>query len=459
MIHNVEFMVKRSLSSQVAVLLVTVMGTWNTSPALLGQENAALESSKAPIEWLTRQITPNALVPEPAPQRRRMVLSYQPSPGEESSPLFQNSFVYDVALSAIAFSLTGHRENAALVLHALARQIRPDGSLWFAYNTKNTWPDEMSHDFAQVRGGAIAWCGYAFSLYLDIFPPKNTDPSGLVRERVQFLKAATHLAEYLLSLQIQDPTSQRHGLMLGGWGRVGLRFNSQLGEVVEVYFPGPVPFVSTENNISIYFFLTKLAKITGEDRYARVAESIAQSLVRALWDESGAQFWMGFQGSDEVNRGGALDCASWGALFWLARGDSSRARRSLETARRLYWNRDGPVEGHRPYYDWPIYEDRKVAEWFFPGTPGKQWKDLPIVWSEGSLGVALAYLRLEDKKQATEILEGLKPLIHKDGGLLYASRDVPYHFSRLPSVAGTAWWVFLQEALEDPDRLPNFLNH
>ena len=228
-------------------------------------------------------------------------------------------------------SLTGHREKAALVLHALARQIRPDGSLWFSYNTKNTWPDEMSHDFGQVRGGAIAWCGYAFSLYLDMFPPKNTDPAGLARERVRFLKAATDLAEYLLSLQIQDPTSQRYGLMLGGWGRVGLRFNSQRGEVEEVYSPGPVPFVSTENNISIYFFLTKLAKITGEDRYAQAAESIAQSLARALWDESGAQFWMGFNGPDEVNRGGALDCASWGALFWLARGDSDRARRSLET--------------------------------------------------------------------------------------------------------------------------------
>jgi len=449
MIHKVL------LSFRVAVLLVTVMGTWNPQ-ALLGQGNTALESSKSPIEWLTRQITPNALVPEPAPQRRRLVLSYRPA--EESSPLLQKSFVYDAALSAIAFSLTGHREKAALVLHALARQIRPDGSLWFSYNTKNTWPDEMDHDFGQVRGGAIAWCGYAFSLYLDMFPPKDTDPSGLVRERVQFLKAATNLAEYLLSLQIQDPTSQRYGLMLGGWGRVGLRFNSQRREVEEVYFPGPVPFVSTENNISIYFFLTKLAKITEEDRYRRAAESIAQSLARALWDESKGQFWMGFNGPDEVNRGGALDCASWGALFWLARGDSDRARRSLETARRLYWNRDGPAQGHRPYYDWPIYEDRKVGEWFFPDAPAKQWKDLPIVWSEGSLGVALAYLRLEDKKQATEILEGLEPLIDKDGGLLYASRDVPYHFSKLPSVAGTAWWVFLQEALEDPARLPNFLN-
>ena len=450
MIHKVF------LSSRVAVLLVTVMGTWNTQ-ALLGQGNTALESSKSPIEWLTRQITPNALVPEPAPQRRRLILSYKPA--EESSPLLQKSFVYDAALSAIAFSLTDHREKAALVLHALARQIRPDGSLWFSYNTKNTWPDEMSHDFGQVRGGAIAWCGYAFSLYLDMFPPKNTDSTGLARERVRFLKAATDLAEYLLSLQIQDPTSQRYGLMLGGWGRVGLRFNSQRGEVEEVFSPGPVPFVSTENNISIYFFLTKLAKITGEDRYARAAESIAQSLARALWDESRAQFWMGFNGPDEVNRGGALDCASWGALFWLARGDSDRARRSLETARQLYWNRDGPAQGHRPYYDWPIYEDRKVGEWFFPDASAKQWKDLPIVWSEGSLGVALAYLRLEDKKQATEILEGLEPLIQEDGGLLYASRDVPYHFSRLPSVAGTAWWVFLQEALKDPDRLPNFLNH
>jgi len=146
MIHKVL------LSFRVAVLLVTVMGTWNPQ-ALLGQGNTALESSKSPIEWLTRQITPNALVPEPAPQRRRLVLSYRPA--EESSPLLQKSFVYDAALSAIAFSLTGHREKAALVLHALARQIRPDGSLWFAYNTKNTWPDEMDHDFGQVQGNKL----------------------------------------------------------------------------------------------------------------------------------------------------------------------------------------------------------------------------------------------------------------------------------------------------------------
>ena len=454
-----RFLGKKSRSVRAPILLTTTVVALAFSGPLQGQEIRPQRSFELSLLWLTRQIIPNDVVPEPVSERRHLVLSYGPSREEPRSPLLQKSFVYDVALTAIAFSLSGRREEAAFVLHSLERQVRPNGSLWFSYNTKNIWPDGINHDYALVRSGAIAWSGYAFCHYLETFPSSKNDPQGLVRERAHFLRVAERLADYLLSLQVQDSASAQFGLVRGGWGTVRLKWDRQRQLVEEVYVPGPVEFVSTEHNLSTYFFLAKLAQLTKSPNYRLAAQTIAESLERFLWDQSRGQFWMGIGGSGELNRAGALDCASWGALFWLARGETAKARRALETAQRLYRSRDRGAEGHRPYYDWPIYEEREVAGFYFPGEPGKQWKNFPLVWSEGSLGVALGYMRLGEHKVAKRILNRLSPLIQPDGSVLCASHGVPFQFSPLPSVAGTAWWVILQKALTDPNVLPSFWYH
>ena len=85
--------------------------------------------------WLHRQVTPNRAVTDPNPARRRLIVSYDSSP-EDSPHGSHRSATYDNALAALAFLIGGDTDGAAFTLHALARLIRPNGSLWFSYNTR-----------------------------------------------------------------------------------------------------------------------------------------------------------------------------------------------------------------------------------------------------------------------------------------------------------------------------------
>jgi hypothetical protein len=115
----------------------------------------------------------------------------------------------------------------------------------------------------------------------------------------------------------------------------------------------------------------------------------------------------------------------------------------------LYRSRDAGVAGHRPYDDVPLYEDRDVQRRLLPEAPDARWRDLPFVWSEGSLGVALALTRLGRPARAREIVGEMLKL--RDGsGIRLASRELPHQFVASPSVAGTAWHVIVDAALHAP---------
>src|ERR1700680_4932372 len=212
--------------------------------------------------WLQAQITPNDLVPAPEPSRRGLLLSYA-LPREKFPQIFHRSAIYDDALAALAFLTAGDRERAASTLDALARLVRPDGSLWFSYNTADDWPSEANHDTALVRTGAVAWVGYAFTFYLKHSPPCNGD-RGCARERAFFLATAVRLAKYLLTLQVNHQTDARDGVLRLGYGTINLAYSLKENNVVERYLDEPAKGISTENNISSWFFLRQLAELTGE---------------------------------------------------------------------------------------------------------------------------------------------------------------------------------------------------
>jgi hypothetical protein len=395
--------------------------------------------------WLQQQITPNALVPDPDPSRRGVAISYG-IPPEKFPQGFHRSAVYDDALAAIAFLILDDRDRAAFILHALARLAREDGSLWFGYNTANDWPSEADHDSALVRAGAVSWVGYALTFYLAHQPPCIGD-RGCERERAFFRQTAIGLGEYLLSLQVSDAQDRRDGLVRLGFGRIELAYNPDTKKVIEIYTDGPYPGISTENNISAWFFLRLLGSLTGEDRWSRAAERIRSGLLKLAWDDSLDQFIAGFHPEGSPDSTKALDCLSWGALFLAAVGEPERARRSLAVVNSRYASRDGESKGFRPYSDTPIYRDPDVGRFFFPDNPRREWGDLPLVWSEGTLGVALANLRLGRPEEARRLLDGLRPLQPKDGGLLYASRDLPFHMWDAPGAASAAWLILFIEDL------------
>lgn len=401
-------------------------------------------AEKAALDWLRSQFVPNEFIPIPDAHRRSLILSYAPA-GEKPGPLHTKCTVYDAALAAIALTLLEDWDGASRLLHALARVQRRDGSFWFSYNVHNTWPDEADHDMAIVRAGATAWAGYAFSFYLENRPA--TKEPRLLRERQLFLQTSRRIAGFLLELRVTDVPAAR-GLLRGGRGIVGLTVGDSRREVLEVYEDRPIRWVSTEHNISAYFFLSAMARLTSETGYSTAAREIRERLLASLWQEDMGQFAQGLKEDGTVDRTRALDCASWGALFLSAAGDPERAARALRTAD-IYRNSHAGIEGYRPYHQKPIYETPQVQRILLPDAPGAQWNDLAFVWSEGTLGVALAHIREGNTAPASRLLREMLEM-SDHGGIRYGSRDLPYEFSGSPSVAGTAWYLIVREALKDP---------
>lgn len=406
----------------------------------------ALRDWSAGLEhWLGGQVTPNRVVPDPDPTRRRLLVSYDVPPA--SSPRgFHRSATYDNALAALAFVVAGEWDRAAFTLHALARLVRNDGSLWAGYNTANNWPADDDHGSAIVRAGAVGWVGYALAFYLAHESACSGD-AGCERERAFFLDAASRLATYLLSLQVNDPAARTDGLLRLGFGSITLAYRADINNVEEVYEAKPALGISTENNLSAWFFLHQLAAVTSEPRWSQAADRIRDALLRSAWNDSIGQFNQGFDSNGVPDPAKALDCASWGALFVLANLGTQKATRALEVVENYYASHDSRAAGYRPYSDQRIFGDPAVAKFFYPDNPGKQWRELPLIWSEGSLGVALAHLRLRHPDRTRKILTGLRPLQVEGGGLHCASMGVPFQMGEAPCVAASAWLVFLVEGL------------
>jgi hypothetical protein len=394
--------------------------------------------------WLRAKTIPNSVLPAPEPSRRGLLLSYELSP-EKFPLLFHRSATYDDALAALAFLTAGDRERAALTLEALARLVRPDGSLWFSYNTRDDWPSEDDHETALVRTGALAWAGYAFTFYLKHSPPCAED-RGCARERAFFSATAVRLAKYLLTLQVNDPADPRDGLLRLGYGTINLAYSAKTKDITELYLDEPAKGISTENNISAWFFLRQLAELTGETAWSQAVDRIQRGLLKHLWNDALGQFNEGFTASGSLDSVKALDCASWGALFLLATGETEKARKALDVTENYYATRNGEAIGYRPYSDSPVYENPEVGRFFFPDDPRKQWRSLPIVWSEGTLGVALAWLRLGQAERARQLVMGLRPL-SENAGLRCATLELPFQMADVPCVAASAWLVLVVAAL------------
>jgi hypothetical protein len=239
----------------------------------------------------------------------------------------------------------------------------------------------------------------------------------------------------------------RFGLLRQGYGSIRLAYRPQARDVIEEYLDEPARGFSTENNISCWFFLRALGQLTSETRWTQAADRIRGALLRVAWDEHIGQFDQGFSPGGQRDATKALDCASWGALFLLAAGETDRAHQALRSAENYYASRDGDAVGYRPYSDERIFSSFEIGKFYFPATPRIQWQELPLVWSEGTLGVALAYARTGQSARARQIIEGLCPLQVASSGLRYASRSVPHQMSVSPSVAASSWLVLLAEGL------------
>ena len=414
-------------------------------------------------EWLKSQQVPNSVVSYPIMKRRHFVLSFElnsANPLSENDKNFQYIFsrssLYDNALAIIAFVMLDDFKRASEIIESLYRNIDDKGLLWFAYNTHNNWPDETDASSAISRNGASAWAGYAIMFYIQAKLQKENmkaDKKNVLDnpELKDYLELSSKIADYILTWQIQDKKDNRYGLIVGGLNRLLLVYDENKKNVYEKFIEGPTPWVSVEHNIDAYFFLRDLAKVSQNQKYEEAALVLKEALLKKAWNQELSQFARGVR-EKEQDTALALDCASWGSIFARAVGDKDKAVKAYEATEKYktMQNKEKNIYGYKPYLSGLVYEEQEdVNSYYFPQNPRVMWKDFDMVWPEGSLGVALSALKLGDSKRAENILEALKYFQTPSGGLMYATKDVPYQFSTSPSVAGTAWFIMVSQSLKN----------
>ena len=332
------------------------------------------EASDPNIDWLLNQQVPNSVVTTPAANRSGMVISYIVDSGDSTYPFIYNrSWVYDDAVAGIAFALNNQCSAAQSLFTALAAELESDGSIGFSFNTADTWHDEL------YRTGAIAWVGYAFTLYRD----QCND--------TQFAAAIDSLATWVISMQ--DGTN-----------------NSAKG--------GPdVAWFSTEHNIDAYFFLSNAG-------YTTEATKIKQSLINNHWNSDYGCFQQGIGDDYKV-----LDVASWGALFLLDIGEVNRAASCLSYLETQFAHSETCT----------INGSSQTISAYKPD------QGTDVVWSEGALGVAMAYDRIGNTAKRDQILAEVAKMRDANGGIIYACPESG-DFSTRESVAGTGWLAMVNSA-------------
>ncbi len=370
--------------------------------------------------------------------------SYGVRPGHV---LYGKSSLYDNALGVIAFGMCGRMDLAAGIIKSVRAMAERDGVLWADCDVHGPWPEREKHPGGIIRTGATAWFGYAVVFYLETLLERDAGARVSDPEFGDALRLATAIAGMLVKYRVNAPDDPRHGLFAGGEYSTVLQVEPGPDTAREVYLPETVEWISTEHNIDVFFFYKALYGITGDEQYRVTADTVRERLLRRLWNDAMGQFnrGMSVQGIDAVE---SLDCASWGALFLRSAGIEDKARRALEAAERYRVSKSS-VEGYTPYRNSTIYESAAVNSRFFPADPRKRWNDMDLIWPEGSLGVAMARTRLGLRDGAISIIRSMTRLQGPDGGIPYATEEVPFQFSRESAAASAAWLVMCVSALED----------
>jgi len=340
------------------------------------------------LYWLTQQITPNDIAPNPLPERRGLILGYQiPKTHSAYRYLFALSWLYDNALAAIGLITANKLPPALTILNALSGQLLSDGKFGFSFNVQTGW---YSEDY---RSGTLAWAGYAFLYYQRMQGDTHFQP------------VVEQIADYLLSLQDLDPASPSFGSIRTG--------------------PGNYSY-ATDHNIIIYFFLRDLGRLNPESLYTERAELVKKSLLQRHWHEELGRLI--HQIGDVTH--GLVEVASLGALFFLALGEASKARHCLTYGEKTY--QIGAADEHR--YGFSPYQDQTT------------------IWSQASLQMALAYRRSGYLQNGERLIAEITSWQDIEGGIPYAKPEAPVMTGEVyyewPNVSVTAWLLIAKSSDE-----------
>lgn len=324
----------------------------------------------------------------------------------------EQSYSYDQAVALAAITAMGDHEMASDLMEGLFR-LQTNGGIYdggFRFSGRQ-W--SATYGDPAYRTGAHAYAVHAALLYVQMWPGE------LPRYRSRIIRGLQWLDNRLVTV------GNRAGLYLGGAG---------------IYVPDggggqsfdelrKITWASTEHNIDAYFTYRLAAQVINSSYEAR-ATALSSVMMQKLWNPSLMRLNQGVQetGPDIAD---ALDCHSWGAIFLDAIGEHEKARivMSEESLAPFRFSRTAPngnkVTGYAGFYDSYGYEGAR-----------------PLVWWEGSFGVAEAFWKLRDFGRWQRTLAEMMPGQNDDGSFPYVSNPDPlYEVFTYKAVASTAWGI------------------
>ncbi len=373
------------------------------------------------------------------------------NPDERYLSRYGRVTLYGSSCIAKALLLRGNIRKAEAVLRVWANLTGPDGKIPRSANVIGD--NYISPD---VRTGEIAHFLGALAMARKLTGSKEWDEP--IRNIV---------LHYIIPLQNQET-----GLVQGGYNGIGSEGYAKPAGYEKI------TWCSAEHNFDLFQALLLLSRTESDSDFRNTCRElylqIGQGTDRYLWDQKAGTFNRGWR-PEGPDRARALDCSSWGALYFLKQaalakenGDQKSRSDYLKKARaclnyaenhfKTRWNfrtpdgKTGSVSGYRPYdgmIDDLRYEDGSNAGEMI------NWDGLTdMVWSEGTLGVAKAweeYARETGDRNAEKRYQAiyrqminLQKLSDK-GGMLYSTKQIKGHFTMGEELASLGWMGYLTD--------------
>lgn len=323
----------------------------------------------------------------------------------DTHPAAGRAYSYDQALALVTAHTRGDVQTATRLARGLLRLQTSGGANDGGFVTSSAALNPEAA-LPEYRTGNHSIATYALLRHLATLAPSDPD-------RPAVLAAATKGVAWLLARQVTTGTMA--GLVTGGQGAYS---NG-------VFDPSIVlPWASTEHNLDAWHTLRLAASLLAYPGAAAAADQLQSAILAKLWVPSKGRFLQGWQptGADTTR---VLDVNSWGVLFLKKAGQSTKATAALKETQ-AFATTDGAIAGYGVQ---------------LPRTS-------PVVWYEGSAGVALAQYRMGSTAAAKATLDALAGGQLPSGAFPEASRvDHQIDMMTAPAVAGTAWMLLARHAL------------
>lgn len=366
-----------------------VSGRFRFTSSLLGRKNYRL-------------VRPNGTILADFTPSTGCVRSFLPGPGEDGygTSFEWRSYSYDQAMCLIAAVELGERETASRLARGMLNFQTKTGAETggFYFSAMQPWPTLGDPSY---RTGTHCFCTYALVKYHQAWPrDAERDYVGAIN----------------LGLAWLDRYLGASGLYLGGKGQPA--------------DPNYVlPFAASEHNFDAWHLWDLAYRVFGTPAQLTKRDNLRTAMMTHLWDNGLGRFRQGISTAGVPDNADPLDCHSWGAMFLAASGDMAKATQIMtEAALAPFAHTQGNVSGYSAYY----------AAGGYPGA-------IPAVWSEGTFGVALAFLAIGDLDGWWTTIEGMMPGQEADGSYRYCvPKDVTYEMTDAKAVIGGAWAVLAQ---------------